>query len=158
MTLGCGGYGGNITSDNISPRHLLNIKRLAWEVRPRGASRAVAVAAAGVSAPPPSASATSLPPLPRAPQPPTPEAVPADTVRAGLDRVLASRGAPPPPPARPEQGRVGPPADFICEDDVRRAAREGRTLLVGPRTILTPAARDAGGAFDVLVWLDGATR
>ena len=34
MTLGCGGYGGNITSDNISPRHLLNIKRLAYEVRP----------------------------------------------------------------------------------------------------------------------------
>ena len=32
MTLGCGGYGGNITSDNISPRHLLNIKRLAYEV------------------------------------------------------------------------------------------------------------------------------
>ena len=31
MTLGCGGYGGNITSDNISPRHLLNIKRLAYE-------------------------------------------------------------------------------------------------------------------------------
>src|SRR5438128_11687256 len=34
MTLGCGGYGGNITSDNISPRHLLNIKRLAYEIRP----------------------------------------------------------------------------------------------------------------------------
>src|SRR5437660_4228545 len=33
MTLGCGGYGGNITSDNISPRHLLNIKRVAYEVR-----------------------------------------------------------------------------------------------------------------------------
>src|SRR5436190_12400601 len=32
MTLGCGGYGGNITSDNISPRHLLNIKRLAYEI------------------------------------------------------------------------------------------------------------------------------
>src|SRR4051812_49786709 len=32
MTLGCGGYSGNITSDNISPRHLLNIKRLAYEV------------------------------------------------------------------------------------------------------------------------------
>jgi len=32
MTLGCGGYGGNITSDNISPRHLLNVKRLAYEV------------------------------------------------------------------------------------------------------------------------------
>src|SRR3954467_7060421 len=34
MTLGCGGYGGNITSDNISPRHLLNIKRLAYETTP----------------------------------------------------------------------------------------------------------------------------
>jgi acetaldehyde dehydrogenase (acetylating) len=34
MTLGCGGYGGNITSDNITPRHLLNIKRLAYEVSP----------------------------------------------------------------------------------------------------------------------------
>ena len=33
MTLGCGGFGGNITSDNISPRHLLNIKRLAYEIR-----------------------------------------------------------------------------------------------------------------------------
>jgi hypothetical protein len=34
MTLGCGGYGGNITSDNISPKHLLNIKRLACETSP----------------------------------------------------------------------------------------------------------------------------
>ncbi len=34
MTLGCGGFGGNITSDNISPRHLLNIKRVAYETRP----------------------------------------------------------------------------------------------------------------------------
>jgi acetaldehyde dehydrogenase (acetylating) len=34
MTLGCGGPGGNITSDNISPRHLINIKRLAYEIRP----------------------------------------------------------------------------------------------------------------------------
>ena len=32
MTLGCGSFGGNITSDNIGPRHLLNIKRLAWVV------------------------------------------------------------------------------------------------------------------------------
>ena len=38
MTLGCGGPGGNITSDNISPRHLLNLKRLAYEVRPAVAS------------------------------------------------------------------------------------------------------------------------
>jgi acetaldehyde dehydrogenase (acetylating) len=33
MTLGCGSFGGNITSDNIGPQHLLNIKRVA-RVRP----------------------------------------------------------------------------------------------------------------------------
>jgi len=31
MTLGPGTLGGSITSDNISPMHLLNVKRLAFE-------------------------------------------------------------------------------------------------------------------------------
>ncbi len=39
MTLGCGGFGGNITSDNISPKHLLNIKRLAYRAQTGGAGR-----------------------------------------------------------------------------------------------------------------------
>lgn len=30
MTLGCGSFGGNITSDNISAEHLINIKRMAY--------------------------------------------------------------------------------------------------------------------------------
>jgi acetaldehyde dehydrogenase (acetylating) len=34
MTLGPGTLGGSITSDNISPLHLLNIKRLAFETNP----------------------------------------------------------------------------------------------------------------------------
>jgi acetaldehyde dehydrogenase (acetylating) len=33
MTLGCGAVAGNITSDNIGPQHLMNIKRLAYTVR-----------------------------------------------------------------------------------------------------------------------------
>ncbi len=33
MTLGCGTFGGNITSDNISARHLLNIKRMAYGIK-----------------------------------------------------------------------------------------------------------------------------
>ena len=33
MTLGCGAAGGNITSDNISPMHLINLKRVAYGVR-----------------------------------------------------------------------------------------------------------------------------
>ncbi len=33
LTLGCGTFGGNSTSDNIGPQHLLNIKRLAYETQ-----------------------------------------------------------------------------------------------------------------------------
>ncbi len=33
MTLGCGAIAGNITSDNVGPMHLVNIKRIAYHVR-----------------------------------------------------------------------------------------------------------------------------
>lgn len=33
LTLGCGSYGGNITSDNITARHLMNTKRLAYGIK-----------------------------------------------------------------------------------------------------------------------------
>lgn len=33
FTLGCGTYGGNITSDNVTLEHLMNVKRLAYETR-----------------------------------------------------------------------------------------------------------------------------
>ena len=33
MTLGCGAIAGNITSDNVGPLHLINIKRIAYHVR-----------------------------------------------------------------------------------------------------------------------------
>src|ERR1035437_10206450 len=33
MTLGCGAAAGNVTSDNVGPLHLINIKRLAYVVR-----------------------------------------------------------------------------------------------------------------------------
>jgi acetaldehyde dehydrogenase (acetylating) len=138
MTLGCGGFGGNITSDNISPKHLLNIKRLAYEVRPAAGARA-GRAATGVAAPP--AKGISTPAL-----------------AARIDQYLKARGftpspgapAPaagvPPPPARvaPPATAVEKPAAFVCEDDVRQAKKEGRTLLVNERTIITPAARDLG--------------
>ncbi len=33
MTLGCGAVAGNITSDNVGPQHLINIKRIAYFAR-----------------------------------------------------------------------------------------------------------------------------
>jgi acetaldehyde dehydrogenase (acetylating) len=47
MTLGCGSWGGNVTSDNVSPLHLMDIKRVAFETRAVKSVRpAVEVAAA----------------------------------------------------------------------------------------------------------------
>src|SRR5215212_7110299 len=36
MTLGCGSWGGNVTSDNVSPLHLMDVKRVAFESKPVG--------------------------------------------------------------------------------------------------------------------------
>ncbi|HLG59437.1 MAG TPA: aldehyde dehydrogenase family protein [Vicinamibacterales bacterium] len=152
MTLGCGGPGGNITSDNISPRHLLNLKRLAYELRPAVASSAQVSAqpVAAESRPRPAVGAV---PLPKAPARPIAQGISAQTLATRIDTFLASRGYRPPDGApvpsseagiAEEPARADKPAEFICEDDVRAALRAGRKLLVGERTIITPAARDLG--------------
>jgi acetaldehyde dehydrogenase (acetylating) len=164
MTLGCGGFGGNITSDNISPRHLLNIKRLAYGIReaPRSAGRP----SRGIGSPGALAQGEpSRPPLPKAPPSPEAEPVSAATLASRIDQFLASRGVARPgePPAassrarpQPQPAGAAPPSEravpFVCEDDVRMANRDGRTILVNERTIITPAARDAGEAAKVFVW------
>ncbi len=142
MTLGCGGFGGNITSDNISPRHLLNTKRLAYEITP-----------AVVSQPSPGATTRELPKAPAAP--PAPRGVAAEPLARRIDEFLASRGytAPVNEPARPAVAAaavqatppaVEKPTDFVCEEDVRQALKTGRKITIGERTIVTPAARDLG--------------
>jgi ethanolamine utilization cobalamin adenosyltransferase len=41
--------------------------------------------------------------------------------------------------------------DFVCEEDVRQALRQGRKITVGERTIITPAARDLAESHRILV-------
>jgi hypothetical protein len=41
------------------------------------------------------------------------------------------------------------PVAFVCEDDVRQAMRNGTTIALGEKTIVTPAARDLGMAHNV---------
>jgi hypothetical protein len=92
MTLGCGGWGGNITSDNISPRHLLNIKRLAYEIRPAVIPSTVG---AGFSRPEgrlKAAPTVAERALPGSPFRPVQEGIPAEALAARIDQFLASRG------------------------------------------------------------------
>src|SRR5688572_11436629 len=154
MTLGCGGFGGNITSDNISPKHLLNIKRVAYELRP-------AIKVPRVPSVPEVPRAgfqgfQNVPSLPKAPSKPDPEPIGTESLTNRIDRFLASRGLgtkPLEPMERlePLEPVKREPESFVCEDDVRRAVREGKKLLISEKTIVTPAARDAGEAAKVFI-------
>jgi acetaldehyde dehydrogenase (acetylating) len=169
MTLGCGGWGGNITSDNISPLHLLNIKRLAWETNPVPQSKA--------------APAIVARPLPKAPADIVPPGIAAESLARRIDSFLASRGytapsssgSPAPQSPGPPTWSPSPPglqlpspsaepalserseskgekaADFVCEEDVRLAIRQGRKIVIGERSIVTPAARDMGEEHRIFV-------
>jgi hypothetical protein len=59
------------------------------------------------------------------------------------------------PAAAPEPATKPEPkpqaVDFVCEADVRDALREKRKIYVGPKTIVTPSARDLAGPSDILV-------
>ena len=152
MTLGCGGFGGNITSDNISPKHLINVKRVAYELRPAAPSTSIKVAEGpGV----PKAELPGAPAFPRVPDKAKPDAISSEALTNRIDRFLSSRGlTPAAAPQTPQAPKAlgSEPEQFVCEDDVRKAVKEGKKLLVSEKTIVTPAARDAGEAAGVFVY------
>jgi acetaldehyde dehydrogenase (acetylating) len=157
MTLGCGAVAGNSTSDNIGPLHLINIKRLAYVARKAeeafenpgpsneiGAiDRPTVVAAVerylakrGVETAPP-------------------------VISSVVDRFLAAKRAPGTPTIEPLQAALPPPegppiqiVDFVCEDDVRQAIGQSKKIYVGPKSIITPSARDLAVRSDTLVFTE----
>ena len=272
MTLGCGSPGGNITSDNIGPQHLMNIKRVAWESRPvehrtipadqrlvamsvpvqksaaasagasgaassvfsssgfsgrdlsgvgssvrgapsfassakggdfesdvrQGTALAVPEASTSPGASPPEAIAlkATLSPIVAAAAAlaPVPDR---QTIARIVEQVFTARGIPrrrasavtsldvrqdtavavpkpdaekvtpapelspkpaPIPSALPPTPHPLPPpvevAEFLSENDVRMALTRNRKLYIGPKTILTPSARDLGNEHDIFVTTD----
>jgi hypothetical protein len=178
MTLGCGSWGGNVTSDNVSPLHLMDIKRVAFETRPvKSAHPAVGVKA-------------TAQPMPAAEPVVAGGKIDRQEIAAIVDRFLAGKrvepsssplpppvieseagsmySAPPraenggerrpdpPPPAPVEKKPAAAPSangakavDFVSEDDVRRAIQKGEKIYITARTIITPAARDIGEPAEV---------
>ncbi len=146
MTLGCGSWGGNVTSDNISPLHLMDIKRVAFEVRPVTVSEPVQVVPA--SSPTVTAKATSQ--------------IDRTAIADLVDKFLSARTpaasapisipqieakpAPLPPPVKKADPKA---AEFVCEEDVRQAIAKGEKIFVNAKTIITPSARDLGNEREV---------
>ncbi len=165
MTLGCGAMGGNITSDNISPLHLVNLKRVAYESRP--AREAAVPAKPPVSVPAPVAIAAhcacdgaATPALSEA-APATERVAAARAVERFLSRRAATTPAPKPEPvahvkptAPPPPTALKPtprPVAFVGEEEIRAAVKRKEKILVGSKTIITPLARDLAKEWDVLV-------
>ena len=104
MTLGCGSWGGNVTSDNVGPLHLMDIKRVAFETHPVKSVRP----AAGVSAAAQTYSSTAKE------APIAGGKINRDEIAAIVDRFLAGKrvepsSAPsplPPPPIEAEAGSM----------------------------------------------------
>ncbi|HEX5084301.1 MAG TPA: aldehyde dehydrogenase family protein [Blastocatellia bacterium] len=167
MTLGCGSWGGNVTSDNISPLHLMDIKRVAFETRP-----------VTVVAEPPVQSLQS-PHTGPSTQPPEDRWIDpreaGEVIAALVDRFISARRQSPeikepvkesmtnnqPEPVPPAAPPVSPPVsadknidksesnghravDFVCEADVKQALAAGEKIYVNAKTIITPAARELG--------------
>ncbi len=164
MSLGCGTHGGNITTDNLSPRNLLNIKRLAYERKPVNPPATAIIPAAAKE--PSRKSPVAAPSAAVAEQPPAPVSSgipnPAEIAKL-VERFLAAKepasstresqgaNAPGAQPKDPPAAASPPvrPVDFVSEADVRRAIEKGEKIAVGPKTIITPSARDLGEPHDI---------
>jgi len=158
MTLGCGAYGGNITSDNITPMHLINVKRLAYGIRPVDIGKALeeygypGARTAGAKAA--AAAPASLPSLPSLPS--LEDKIARFLASRGIAAAASSRFEAEPEPPRPPLPQAPPlpqvaALEFVSEVDVRSALSEGRKLPVGPGTLITPSARDLGNENNVFL-------
>jgi acetaldehyde dehydrogenase (acetylating) len=174
MTLGCGALGGNITSDNIGPQHLMNLRRVAWESRAvehrtiSAAKRMDAPAPVGTPKETAGTKGDAMKPTDTS-QPSSATNIPDRAAIAhAVEHVMAhlgiARGAASKPPvataqvSTPAAAKPAVPATnvspFVTEGDVRRAVTRGEKIFIGPKTILTPSARDVAGAENVIVMTD----
>jgi acetaldehyde dehydrogenase (acetylating) len=149
LTLGCGPLGGNITSDNITPLHLVMIKRLA-----RGVRDAV----------------STLPVLQKGmnmqPQAPGSKGKIAEIVDGFLEgkissgkkmeiSVVSSSAAaeeaisPEPEAVKPFEEEM--PVDFVCETDVIKAINSDKKIRINKKTIVTPLAKELADKYRIFI-------
>ncbi len=159
MTLGCGSWGGNVTSDNVSPIHLMDIKRIAFETEPVNGELAKMKAVRDE---------VSLPFAPT--QNPNPKENRKEIVRRDIVRLVDSflseklKEAPKNQASESiadtqqkaivhqvsanENRNI---AEFVSENDVRDACNAEKKIYITKKTIVTPAARDLGDEKNIFV-------
>jgi acetaldehyde dehydrogenase (acetylating) len=138
MTLGCGSWGGNVTSDNVSPLHLMDIKRVAFETRPVKSARPALTAtpaSTGAHAQPTPASASAATP---------PRAVGREEIAAIVDRFLAGRRQEQDQPEAAPLHASPSPARYQPVIDIEAGSMYDRSDAA-PQAAAAPTAVDSGG-------------
>jgi acetaldehyde dehydrogenase (acetylating) len=167
MTLGCGSWGGNVTSDNVSPIHLMDIKRVAFETRSVSNHKS------------PGASQTKISDFKsQISNGEDRQKIKREEIAAMVDKFLRNKIADAPaettdvnlhteiPTSKPQipnptdspvktiihelkpegstNGAKPKAVDFVSEIDVKTAIEAGEKIYVTAKTIITPSARDLG--------------
>jgi hypothetical protein len=151
MTLGCGSWGGNVTSDNVSPHHLMDIKRVAFETQPVNAVDSKKIGQTNYSNHKFNQKKTDSQKYNR------------DQIVSIVDKFLSKKLTENPKSEdslpdsatsktiihqvikEPEINELKPdPREFVSEDDVRTAINKGEKIYISKKTILTPSAKDLG--------------
>lgn len=156
MTLGCGSWGGNVTSDNVSPIHLMDIKRVAFETKPVNRPFAAQVVSSStgrrtvsrdqVAALVDKFLSTKVTEIPKSePAIPSERPVAVPPIDSPVKTVIHEFK----PQSLTEDGDKADPVDFVSETDVRAAIEKGHKIYINSKTILTPSARDLGEEKDV---------
>ena len=170
MTLGCGSWGGNVTSDNVSPIHLMDVKRVAFETKAVSSQQSAVSNQSQIS---------NFKFQNEDQKPKTKDQTPKRAeIAAIVDKFLSQKLADTPQksvnlesqeaiqnPKSEIQNDIGSPVktiihelkptsekngakpaavDFVSEADVRVAFEKGEKIYITPKTILTPSARDLG--------------
>ncbi len=160
MTLGCGSWGGNVTSDNVSPIHLMDIKRVAFETKPVSSPKSK------IQSPKPSQIINTNTEARNKKR---------KEIAAMVDRFLSSKLAESSDqidklipddqnpniesPVKtiihelktpsPVNGSKPDALDFVSENDVKQAIEKGEKIYITAKTIITPSAKDLGEAKEV---------
>ncbi len=164
MTLGCGSWGGNVTSDNVSPIHLMDIKRVAFETRAVQSPKSKVQSQENFEI-------RNLNIQNNEGQKTKDKGrnIKREEIAAIVDKFLSEKIAE--TPKQVENGEIQNPkskiqnpsaiihevkiesqtngakpkaVDFVSEDDVKKAIEKGEKIYVTAKTIITPSARDLG--------------
>jgi acetaldehyde dehydrogenase (acetylating) len=128
MTLGCGSWGGNVTSDNVSPLHLMDIKRVAFETRAVKSARPALATQKAAATTQPAAASTA------------PRAINREEITAIVDRFLAGRA--PQPHAELHPTTSGTPAQPVIDVE---AGSKYASPAAAPHAEAAPTAIETGG-------------